>query len=98
MGCTLTRLQLRISFAKSMVVLYDAEASFCALVMHRKGSVFPIVLRQPLFWFLLVVHCGLLYLDRMILVADPGARTIHRGLVARPRRRSAHDHPRVPQI
>ena len=55
---------------EGMVVLYDPEASFCATVLRCKGSVLPIVYRQPLFWFLVFVHVGLLVIDRYILVVE----------------------------
>ena len=55
-----------------MVIQYSEKAGFTALLLTRRGSVLTIVLRQPLFWFLAIVHGGLLFADRVWLEDEGG--------------------------
>ena len=66
-----------------MVVQYSETAGFTAVLLARRGSVLTIVFQQKLFWFLVIVHAGVLVVDRYILVTEDVQDEFSSG-VARP--------------
>lgn len=50
-----------------MTIQYDAENMHLSFVVKWGGTIFPLVLRDPLFWILMVVHFVLLHYDAWLL-------------------------------
>ena len=50
-----------------MTIYYDPHELQLSFITRWKGTIFPLVLNDPMFWFLIAVHCFLLYLDGHML-------------------------------
>ena len=53
-----------------MTILYDPQALQLTFLFRWKGTIFPLVLSDPMFWFLLIVHVALLLWDGKLLRQD----------------------------
>ena len=53
-----------------MTIHYEPQNLQISFIFRWKGTIFPLVLSDPMFWFLLIVHVGLLLWDGKLLRED----------------------------
>ena len=52
-----------------MTILYDPQSLQLSFILCWKGTIFPLVIADPMFWFLIAVHAAILRWEHNLLAA-----------------------------
>ena len=59
-----------------MTIYYDPQSLLVSFLFRWRGTIFPLVLSDPLFWFLSTVHVVLIVVHKSLLAQNVRSHTL----------------------